>query len=196
MSTAAIARPTAEPRVPSPAEFRPITIADTDAGIGAGATRPEAVVSGPTPAPVPTAAPVPTTAPVPINDFAVEARTFAPRAVPVPANRPKAVAKPVTWSFHGTGHRAGGSATWYCKSGTSACAAGYPGGMYAAAGPELRIGAWRGRVVRVCGSGACILVKLIDWCACDGSHVIDLYSDAFRRLTPLSSGAVKVTVSW
>jgi rare lipoprotein A (peptidoglycan hydrolase) len=184
MSTAATARPTAEPRVPSPADFRPITIADTDAGIAARATPREAVVSGPT------------TAPKPFTDFTVEARTFAPRPTPAQDNVARSVAKQVAWRFHSTGRHAGGSATWYCKSGTSACAAGYPGGMYAAAGPELRIGAWRGRVVKVCGSGACILVKLIDWCACGGSHVIDLYSDAFRRLTPLSSGAVKVTVSW
>ncbi len=44
--------------------------------------------------------------------------------------------------------------------------------------------------------GACVVVKLIDWCACGGSHLIDLYSDAFRRLAPLSSGALHVTVSW
>ena len=74
--------------------------------------------------------------------------------------------------------------------------AGYPGGLYAAAGPGLRIGAWRGRTVRVCGSGSCVWVKLIDWCACGSGHLIDLYGDAFRRLAPLSSGAVHVTVSW
>ena len=184
MATAAIARPTAEPRVPSPAQFRPITLADTDARIGASTTDPGAIVVRPT------------AAPEAINDFAVEARTFAPRPTPKQANVARSVTKQVAWRFHSTGRRAAGSATWYCKSGTSACAAGYPGGMYAAAGPELRVGAWRGRVVRVCGSGACILVKLIDWCACGGSHIIDLYSDAFRRLSPLSSGAVKVTVSW
>ena len=27
-------------------------------------------------------------------------------------------------------------------------------------------------------------------------HMIDLYSDAFRRLAPLSEGALHVTVSW
>jgi rare lipoprotein A (peptidoglycan hydrolase) len=27
-------------------------------------------------------------------------------------------------------------------------------------------------------------------------RVIDLYSDAFRRLAPLSQGTVRVTVSW
>ena len=186
MATAATARPTAEPRAPSPADFRPITIADTDAGIGVGSGVGDADAVLITP----------TTAPERISDFAVEARTVAPRPVPAQPNRPKAVTKHVGWSFHGTGHRAGGSATWYCKTGSSVCASGYPGGMYAAAGPELRVGSWRGRIVRVCGGGNCIVVKLIDWCACGGSHVIDLYSDAFRRLAPLNTGALKVTVSW
>lgn len=184
LSTAATARPTAQPRVPSPLEFRPITIADTIDGVGAGKTAPDAIVVAPT------------TTPESISDFTIEARTFAPRPEPVQASQPKVVAKAVGWRFHSTGHRAGGSATWYCKTGTSVCASGYPGGMYAAAGPELRVGAWRGRVVRVCSGGSCITVKLIDWCACGGSHVIDLYSDAFRRLAPLSAGALKVTVSW
>jgi rare lipoprotein A (peptidoglycan hydrolase) len=138
----------------------------------------------------------PTTPPERISDFAVNARTFAPRPTPGQGAVAKSVAKSVAWPFHPTGRKTGGSATWYCKTGSSACASGYPGGMYAAAGPELRVGAWRGRVVRVCSGGDCIVVKLIDWCACGGSHVIDLYSDAFRRLAPLSSGALKVTVSW
>ena len=189
MSTAAIARPTAGPRTPSPAEFRPITIATTTAGPPVGAARPWAILDAIVIAPP--------TAPEQISDFAVEARTFAPR----PVTRPRPTARrpsrsTVGWSFHGTGHRAGGSATWYCKTGSSVCASGYPGGMYAAAGPELRVGAWRGRIVRACGGGRCIVVKLIDWCACGGSHVIDLYSDAFRRLAPLNAGALKVTVSW
>ncbi len=77
----------------------------------------------------------------------------------------------------------------------SICTSGYPGGMYAAAGPELRVGNWRGRVVRVCGNGRCVNVKLIDWCACGGSHIIDLYSDAFRQLAP-GAGGVRVTVRW
>jgi rare lipoprotein A (peptidoglycan hydrolase) len=68
--------------------------------------------------------------------------------------------------------------------------------MYAAAGPALRVGAWRGRVVQVCGGGRCIVVTLIDWCACGGNHIIDLYSDAFRRLAPSSTGALPVTVRW
>jgi rare lipoprotein A (peptidoglycan hydrolase) len=68
--------------------------------------------------------------------------------------------------------------------------------MYAAAGSELRVGAWRGRLVRVCSSGRCVSVRLIDWCACGGARIIDLYSDAFRRLAPLNAGVVRVTVSW
>ena len=95
-----------------------------------------------------------------------------------------------------TGHRVSGSATWYCQTGVSACHNAYPGGLYAAAGPELRVGAWRGRQVRVCSGGDCVWVRLIDWCACGGSHVIDLYSDAFRQLAPLNAGALRVTVSW
>jgi rare lipoprotein A (peptidoglycan hydrolase) len=39
-------------------------------------------------------------------------------------------------------------------------------------------------------------VRLIDWCACGGNHIIDLYGDAFTRLAPLSAGAVRVRVSW
>jgi rare lipoprotein A (peptidoglycan hydrolase) len=68
--------------------------------------------------------------------------------------------------------------------------------MYAAAGPALRVGDWRGRTVRVCANGTCLDVRLIDWCQCYGSRVIDLYSDAFRRLAPLSEGTISVTVSW
>jgi rare lipoprotein A (peptidoglycan hydrolase) len=89
-----------------------------------------------------------------------------------------------------------GSATWYCKAGVSACHNAYPGGLYAAAGPELRVGNWRNRVVRVCGNGHCVNVRLIDWCACGGNHIIDLYGDAFQRLAPLNAGAVRVRVSW
>jgi rare lipoprotein A (peptidoglycan hydrolase) len=179
MSTVATARPVLEPNVPGPADFRPITMADVrgDAADARDGIRP-------------------TTAPGRINDFVVGARTFAPRPTPGQGSAARSVAKSAAWPFHSTGRKAGGSATWYCKTGTSACASGYPGGMYAAAGPELRVGAWRGRVVRVCSGGDCIVVKLIDWCACGGSHVIDLYSDAFRRLAPLSAGALKVTVSW
>ncbi|MFL5680292.1 MAG: RlpA-like double-psi beta-barrel domain-containing protein [Chloroflexota bacterium] len=99
-------------------------------------------------------------------------------------------------SSSGGSHRVSGRASWFCKPGTSACTSGYNGGMYAAAGSEIRIGNWRGRVVTVCGNGHCIRVKLIDWCACAGSRIIDLYNDAFSRLASPSVGTLAVTISW
>jgi len=139
-----------------------------------------------------------------IADFANPVRSFAPRPEPrlvvaprvVAAATPRPAPQPAPRIAAGASARATGPASWYCKPGVSACHYAYSGGMYAAAGPKLRVGNWRGRVVRVCGSGSCVTVKLIDWCACGGGRVIDLYSDAFRRLAPLSQGTVKVTVSW
>ena len=134
--------------------------------------------------------------PAPIVDFSDAARSFAPRPTP---NQPSAArTERKGWPqfrASATGHHASGTATWYCKTGVSVCTSGYPGGMYAAAGPALRVGNWRGRVVRVCGNGRCVNVKLIDWCACGGSHIIDLYGDAMQQLAP-GSGALRVTVRW
>jgi hypothetical protein len=97
----------------------------------------------------------------------------------------------------GSGHRVKGVATWYCQPGVSTCTSGYSSsGLYAAAGSELRVGNWRGRFVKVCGNGKCIVVKLIDWCACGGSHIIDLYHGAFSQLASPSSGGLGVTVTW
>ena len=135
----------------------------------------------------------------PIHDFAAQATIPAPRPTPAQRAAARSLAKSPTVRQPGvrlTGHSATGSATWYCKTGVSACHHDYPGGLYAAAGPELRVGNWRGRHVRVCGNGHCVNVTLIDWCACGGNHIIDLYSDAFTRLAPLSAGAVHVKVSW
>lgn len=85
-----------------------------------------------------------------------------------------------------------GLASWYCGS---RCTVGYPGGMYAAAGSELRHPGWRGSRVQVCSGGRCVVVTLVDWCACAGARIIDLYSDAFRQLAPLSRGVIPVTVT-
>ena len=108
---------------------------------------------------------------------------------PVVHQEPKAVvshAKPAGRGTHGT-------ATWYCGS---RCTRGYPGGLYAAAGSELRVGDWRGRRVTVTASnGRSVVVTLVDWCACKGERIIDLYGDAFARLAPLSRGVLRVTVS-
>lgn len=108
-----------------------------------------------------------------------------------PGSEPKIVEETIP-----TSSSVKGTATWYCLSGVSRCHYKYSGGMYAAAGSELRVGKWRGRVVTVCQGDDCIKVKLIDWCACKGARIIDLYGDAFRRLAPLSSGTIPVKVSW
>lgn len=82
--------------------------------------------------------------------------------------------------------RLSGFATWYdVASG------------HAAAGPALRTGDWRGRVVTVC-AGECVTVRLTDWCACSPRHgvptLIDLARADFARLAPPSQGLVRVTV--
>jgi rare lipoprotein A (peptidoglycan hydrolase) len=99
----------------------------------------------------------------------------------------------------GGGHQSGsrhvtGTASWYCGHG-SACHYQYPGGLYAAAGPALRVGNWRGRTVEVRANGRMVRARLIDFCACP-HRLIDLYSDAFVRLAPLSRGVLKVSVTW
>ena len=109
----------------------------------------------------------------------------------------KVTAQAAVTTSVGNGHRVKGVATWYCLPGVSSCTSGYSsGGLYAAAGSELRVGNWRGRHVKVCGNGNCIVVKLIDWCACGGSRIIDLYHGAFSRLASPSSGGIGVTVTW
>jgi len=90
-----------------------------------------------------------------------------------------------------------GQASWYCGGG-SACTRGYPEGtLAAAAGPALRVGDWRGRIVKVCGNGNCVKVALVDWCQCDGGKkVIDLYRSAFSMLASPSRGVVRVSITW
>jgi hypothetical protein len=95
----------------------------------------------------------------------------------------------------GVAWRVAGVASWYCLAGVSACHHSYMGGLYAAAGPALRVGSWRNRSVVVSLGGRSVRVRLVDWCACP-RRVIDLYADAFRRLAPLSSGVIRVRVSW
>jgi hypothetical protein len=69
---------------------------------------------------------------------------------------------------------------------------------HAAAGPSLRVGRWRGRIVVVCvgATRRCISVRLTDWCRCGHGHIVDLAAGSFRRLAPLSRGVVSVVVSW
>lgn len=79
-----------------------------------------------------------------------------------------------------------GDATYYCRPGISRCTRDHPFGMYAAAGPEVRamLGPdWRGQFVIVTDeTGRGVVVQLIDWCACSGSHVIDLYWTAYQGM--------------
>ena len=82
-----------------------------------------------------------------------------------------------------------GLATWYDDG----------PGYYAAAGPELRHGDWRGSRVEVTSGGRSVVVTLSDACWCpdrDGSPVLlDLSASAFRRLAPLSRGVIAVEVT-
>jgi len=91
-------------------------------------------------------------------------------------------------------HRLAGVASWYCLPGTSACTRGHSGGLYAAIRRDLLF--LRGRTITVSSGGNSIYVKVID-CNCGpNANIIDLYSDAFRKLAPLSRGRIKVTVAW
>lgn len=130
--------------------------------------------------------------PVPIGDFQEPDREVGSRATPNQPVRPDSIRKPPPKPKHVRR----GTASWYCRPGISECHYAYSGGLYAAAGSELRVGDWRGRTVLACSGGRCVSVKLIDWCECPGSRVIDLYSDAYRRLAPLSSGTVRIAVYW
>ena len=96
-----------------------------------------------------------------------------------------------------TSHRISGAASYYCRSGSSPCTAGYPDGArfnaYAAAGPRLRAALgpnWRGKVILVDGYA----VTLIDWCQCyegqSNEKLLDLYYDVFAR-----TGS-SVTIRW
>ncbi len=138
-----------------------------------------------------------------ITDFPEPPRWISGRPVPsLPAPRAAVVGgyvrttPPVVHPRVGSSHRIVGRASWFCRPGVSACTSGYRGGLYAAAGSEIRIGNWRGRLVNVCSGGRCVIVRLIDWCACGGPRVIDLYSDAFRQIGSLSQGTLPVTVRW
>jgi rare lipoprotein A (peptidoglycan hydrolase) len=180
LETVASARPPSEPAVLTAADFHPIVVGAPNDAATKALTNDGAIARLEPRAP--------------IADFAEGTRSFAPRPTPEQVNAARVQVKTIPLRL--TGKHASGSATWYCKAGVSACHSQYAGGMYAAAGPALRVGDWRGRRVQVCGGGNCVVVTLIDWCACGGSHIIDLYSAAFQRLAPLSSGAIQVSVRW
>ena len=82
-----------------------------------------------------------------------------------------------------------GLATWYDDG----------PGLYAAAGPDLRHGDWRGSFVTVTSGSRSVTVQLTDWCACGDRNgrptLLDLSASAFRRLAPLSRGVIAVEVT-
>ena len=96
-----------------------------------------------------------------------------------------------------------GTASWFCALGRSPCTKGYPSdGMYAAAGPALRVGNWRGSFVTFCTVTRypviprCVRAQLIDVCLCPG-RLVDLYASVWGKLdVPLSRGVVTVSVGW
>src|SRR5262245_41841287 len=111
----------------------------------------------------------------------------------VPLERRALPATDTSWV--GVSGAVAGRASWYCGNG-SRCTRGYPaGGLYAAAGPALRVGDWRGRMVTVSYQGRSVRLRLIDWCACP-QRAIDLYRAAFARLAPPSRGVINVTIRY
>lgn len=111
------------------------------------------------------------------------------------SHQPKRVVAGRSRVVRAAGHRLAGIASWYCRSGYSRCSSGFEaGGAYAAAGPALRaaLGNWRGRLVYVNG----VPTRLIDWCACPGGRLLDLYGSLFARLSSLSAGLLRVSVTW
>ena len=144
--------------------------------------------------PAPSVSPEPTASPTP--------RPAKPRPSATPTPRPQTsriISRPRPSPSHGL---LKGTATWYCKAGRSRCPTRYPDragvlDLYAAAGPSLRkaLGkGWRGDRVLVCSKLRCVEVKLVDWCACGGDHVIDLFWDAFHYLNPRATGGIRVAI--
>lgn len=161
--------------------------------------------------------PLPTGAPVALEEESAGAPAMSRAAVPgrggipVPSRRPSPAAstmaaprpapllgpaevsaRPSARVASAGGHHAvtgttrRGVATWYC------CTKGHGASeLVAAAGPALRVGDWRGRIVWVNG----LRVRLVDWCGCPG-RLIDLHPGAFRQLGALSRGVLSVKVTW
>jgi len=127
-------------------------------------------------------------------DTALSASLAIPTASPSPTVKltAKPTAKPKVVKPKLSSDQVSGVATWYCLPGTSRCTRGFSaGGAYGAAGPELRSALgpnWRGTTVYVNG----IPVKLIDFCACGGNHVVDVYHSTWLKIPNQSH----VTIRW
>lgn len=172
-------------------------------------TSPSGLALGPTPSTVslwknnsadPSVAPSPSitrTATAPTTDPKISNSGSAPSAAgSVPSI---SVARIAAGPTTPTSRAVSGIASWFCVPGRSACTAGYSATCTcAAAGPALRVGDWRGRVVTVTAGRVSVAVRLVDWCQCGGGRVIDLFGYVFAQLAPngLSQGILEVEVSW
>jgi hypothetical protein len=130
--------------------------------------------------------PIPTP-PVPVAPEPAVRVVPDPKPIAVTPPKPKPVirVRRTSGGIHGV-------ATWYCLPGVSICTHGYPaGGAYGAAGPELRRafhGHYKGKVVYVNG----VKVTIVDFCACGGDHVIDVYHSTWTSIPNQSH----VTITW
>ena len=110
---------------------------------------------------------------------------------PPPKVQQKAVAVVDPGPKSPSGSSLSGHATWYCGNG-SRCTRGHPGGLYAAIRRDLLY--LRGQRVTVVSGSRRVTVTIID-CNCGpNANIIDLYTDAFDDLAPLSRGRIPVTL--
>lgn len=139
--------------------------------------------------------PLPSTAfsPVVVSSKTMDSPTPAPSPTSKPTAKPSVKTKPVTrQGTTSSAILAKGQASWYCKTGVSRCTRNHPGGMYAAIRRDLLY--LRGKTIKVCDSNNCVYVTIID-CNCGPrANLIDLYSDAYRKLAPLSTGRINVRI--
>jgi hypothetical protein len=149
--------------------------------------------------------PSPSPPPSPPRQLLVSNPIPSPSLRPSPSPSPSPAPSPRPQTSRSTPRPGGpnitGTATWFCnlthaEARRSRCRAGYPdiGGdqLYAAVRP---VDARHDRAL-VCFGKKCVEVTIID-CLCHGGpNIIDLYSDAFRRLAPLGRGRITVTVTW
>jgi hypothetical protein len=143
----------------------------------------------------PASSPVPLTSTAPASHPAVSGHPSAPPPPEDRQTRPPATAKPQPARVI-TGGSVEGKASWYCVPGRSRCPTFAHGGLFAAAGPALRVGNWRGRYVTVWYGKAHVTVQLIDSCERGCTVAIDLFGDAFAQLAPLGTGRINVRVTW
>lgn len=143
----------------------------------------------------PASSPVPLTSTAPASHPAVSGHPSASSPPETYETSPAPTAKPQPTRI-ASGRSVEGKASWYCVPGRSRCPYFAHGGLFAAAGPALRVGNWRGRYVTVWHGKAHVTVKLVDSCGDGCTVVIDLFGDAFAQLAPLGTGRINVRVTW